>query len=237
MVDSRKISEGRLTPGPGIARSPRRSRAQAEKLEAGRHGRAGEVPNSLKKSDPVILDEQFHNVLEAAGNGEEWAWASLYREVAPVVLRYLRARGAPEAEDLLGEVMLKVVRKLPGFVGGEPEFRAWVLTIARNRLIDEGRRSARRRVEPAPDELLLRSAPVGDAEQDALRALTTQRVRSVLDRLSTDQRDVLLLRILGRLTIEEVARVLGKRPGAVKALQVRGLAALRRAISTEAVSL
>jgi RNA polymerase sigma factor (sigma-70 family) len=185
----------------------------------------------------VSLGDQFHSILQAARTGAEWAWVALYREVAPVVVRYLRARGASEPDDVLGEVMVRVVLKLAQFQGGASEFRAWVLAIARNRLFDEFRRRSRRPVDPAPDERVVASGPIGDAEDDALRRLEAQRVRSILGRLSPDQRDVLLLRILGRLTIEEVARVVGKRPGAVKALQARGLAAIRRAISAEAVSL
>jgi len=199
--------------------------------------RSSELLPTSPPTPLVSLGDQFHSILQAARTGAEWAWVALYREVAPVVVRYLRARGASEPDDVLGEVMVRVVLKLAQFQGGASEFRAWVLAIARNRLFDEFRRRSRRPVDPAPDERVVASGPIGDAEDDALRRLEAQRVRSILGRLSPDQRDVLLLRILGRLTIEEVARVVGKRPGAVKALQARGLAAIRRAISAEAVSL
>jgi DNA-directed RNA polymerase specialized sigma24 family protein len=80
-----------------------------------------------------------------------------------------------------------------------------------------------------------RSAP--SAETEALAALGTERVRALLDGLSPDQRDVLLLRLLGDLTVEQAAGVLGKRPGAVKALQRRGLAAVSRALAAQGVTL
>jgi RNA polymerase sigma-70 factor (ECF subfamily) len=103
--------------------------------------------------------------------------------------------------------------------------------------VDEHRKLVRRRTEPIPVEDLAEIGPRADAETEAMRALADDRVRSVLDRLTPDQRDVLLLRILGGLTIEEVATVVRKRPGAVKALQARGLAAIRDKIELGAVTL
>jgi RNA polymerase sigma factor (sigma-70 family) len=183
----------------------------------------------------VALGEDFERVLRAARLGEEWAWAAIYRDLSPFVLRYLKAHGACEPEDLLGEVFVGVVRKVGAFDGREADFRAWVFTIARNRLTDEWRRRRRDPCQPViADDLedLRGSAAEEDvSERDAIR-----HVVSVIERLSTDQRDVLFLRIVAGLTVEEVARVVAKSPGAVKALQVRGLEAIRREISREAVS-
>jgi DNA-directed RNA polymerase specialized sigma24 family protein len=68
----------------------------------------------------------------------------LYELFASRVLAYLRAQGAPDCEDLLGEVFLQIARDLPRFRGDDDEARRWVFTIARNRLIDERRRRSRR---------------------------------------------------------------------------------------------
>jgi RNA polymerase sigma-70 factor (ECF subfamily) len=182
----------------------------------------------------MALAPSFASVLAAARMGAAWAWTSIYRELAPPVLGYLRGQGSPEAEDLTGEVFLQVVRDLSKFDGDEAAFRAWVFTIAHHRLLDNRRYSSRRPVDPAPDEVLEDRAPQGDTEDEALEKLAATRVRELIGRLSPDQRNVLLLRILGGLTVEEVARVTGKRQGAVKALQRRGLAALGREISNEA---
>ena len=78
--------------------------------------------------------------------------------------------------------------------------------------------------------------PVRDAEEDALSALGADRVEDAVRRLSPDQQAVLFLRIFAELTIDEVATVVGKRLGAVKQLQRRGLAALRRALRQESVT-
>jgi RNA polymerase sigma-70 factor (ECF subfamily) len=165
------------------------------------------------------------------------AASDVYRDLAPAVLGYLRAERAPDPDDLVGEVFLRAVRAIEGFEGDDRAFRAWIFTLARNLVIDRRRREARRRTDPVSDETLVTIGPIGDAEADAMRAIAEDRVRGVLDRLTTDQRDVLLLRILCDLSIEQVATVLGKHPGAIKALQSRALATVRKRISTGAVSL
>jgi RNA polymerase sigma factor (sigma-70 family) len=148
-----------------------------------------------------------------------------------VVLGYLRGRGAPDPEDLAGEVFAQMVRDLPSFEGDRRAFRAWTLTIARNRLFDRRRRDARRPDAPHPDPgAALADSPAtagGDVIEDAHARLALERVTRALATLSPDQRDVLLLRIVGDLSLDEVARVVGKRRGAVKQLQRRGLAAIR----------
>jgi RNA polymerase sigma factor (sigma-70 family) len=178
----------------------------------------------------------FDAVLKAARTGEEWAWSALYAELAPALLGYLRARRAAQPEDLLGEVMLQIVRDLPSFDGGKHDFRAWAFTIAHHRLLDERRRSARRPAEPVPTEELERLGPRGNTVDDALRALSAERVGRLLARLSEDQQNVILLRVLGDLTCEEVAHVIDKTAGAVKALQRRGLEAIKRELANERVT-
>ena len=179
-------------------------------------------------------DQAFESTLRAARAGAEWAWRDLYAEIAPPVLGFLRARGAPDPEDLGGEVFVQVVRDLPRFEGDWRGFRAWVFAIARNRLLDQRRRETRRpdTTVAEPEEL---SEPMGDVTDEALARLELQRVTALLAELSSDQRDVLLLRVIGDLSIEEVAKAIGKRPGAVKQLQRRGLAAARRLLEKEDV--
>ena len=180
---------------------------------------------------------RFQTTLAAARKGDEGAWTEIYRSLAPGLLGYLRGQGAVEPEDLLGEVMVQLVRDVPRFVGDERRFRAFAFTIAHHRLIDDRRRRGRRPVEPAPDELLVQHGAVSDAEREALERLGAERLRTLIGRLSPSQRSVLLLRIFGGLTVEEVARAIGKRPGAVKALQRRALAAVARQLSKEGVPL
>jgi RNA polymerase sigma-70 factor (ECF subfamily) len=181
-------------------------------------------------------DWDFERALIAARAGSEWAWREIYADLAPLILRYLRGRGAIEPEDLLGDVFVQVVGKIDQFDGGADDFRAWVFTIARHRLIDTARSRARRPVDPVSDEVLVAAAGSADAEEQALSSLAVAEARKAIAQLSPDQQDVVLLRLVVGLSIKEVAAALGKNPGAIKALQVRAVAALRRNLP-EGVSL
>ena len=180
--------------------------------------------------------ERFTSLLEAAREGSEAAWQELYNSLAPLVLGYLRANRAPDPEDVLSEVFLQVARDIARFEGEEPGFRSWVFTIAHHRLIDARRHSARRPVELSaePPEPVERA---DDAADEALAKIGADEVQRVLGELSDDQRAVLLLRVIGDLSIDDVAKAVGKRPGAVKALQRRGLAAVKRELTRKGVSL
>jgi RNA polymerase sigma factor (sigma-70 family) len=185
----------------------------------------------------MAFGDDFPQILAAARVGADWAWTALYRDLTPSVRGYLRAHGALEPDDLVGEVFLQTVRDLDRFEGGEREFRTWVFTIVHHRLLDDGRRRSRRPVEPAPSEVLVRFGELGDVEEEAITGLTVTRIRQFVGRLSPDQRDVVLLRLFGDLATDDVAAIVGKRPGAVKALLRRGLASLRREMSREGVSI
>ena len=182
------------------------------------------------------VGESYDAVLAAAQGGAGWAAERLWTSLAPVVAGYLRAQGSTEPEDLTSEVFVGVFRSLATFSGSEEQFRSWVFTIAHRRLTDERRRAGRR--PPLigglePDD----GPPSPSAEHEALRQVSTERVRSLCERLVPDQRDVLLLRLVGGLTVEEVAAALDKTEGAVKALQRRALIAARRIVDREGVPL
>jgi RNA polymerase sigma factor (sigma-70 family) len=173
--------------------------------------------------------------LAAAQANAEWGWSGLYRNLAPSVTGYLRAQGAPEPDDLAADVFLQAVKALNRFKGDGAAFRSWLFCIAHNKLIDDSRYRSRRPVEPVGEPADDAAAPVG-VEDEVMTHLAEDRVKSLLDRLTFDQRNVLLLRIIAGLTVEEVASALGKNAPAVKALQRRGLACLKREISAQTVS-
>jgi RNA polymerase sigma factor (sigma-70 family) len=174
--------------------------------------------------------EPHEAVLSAARAGAAWAWERIYGELAPKVTGYLRAHGAGEPEDLAGEVFLQVVRGLPGFTGDWDEFRAWTFTIVHRRLVDDLRRRGRRPVvAEAADTIEALAGAGGDVSADAEAQIADAGVRAAIAALPRDQRAVVLLRIIGDLTIEEIARTLGKRPGAIKALQRRAFKRLEGA--------
>lgn len=176
----------------------------------------------------MIQGDEFQSTITAARAGAEWAWRALYADLAPPILRYVRGRGAPEPEDLTGDVFVQVVAKISQFEGEAEDFRAWVFTIARHRLIDGARSRSRRPVEPVTDEILEASGGSVNPELETLDRLAAGELRTAIGQLSPDQQDVVLLRLVAGLSISEVAAALGKKPGAIKALQMRGVAALRR---------
>ncbi len=183
-----------------------------------------------------MSEERFISLLGAARQGDEAAWRELYGGLAPVVLGYLRANAAPDPEDVLSEVFLQVARDIGKFEGDERGFRSWVFTIAHHRLIDARRHSARRPVELSAEP----PEPGGvadDAAEEALARIGTEEVKAILEVLSSEQRSVLLLRVIGDLSLEDVAKAVGKRTGAVKALQRRGLAAVKRELGRRGVTL
>ena len=176
-------------------------------------------------------------MVAAANAGGEWAWRELYRGYAPAVDRYLRARGVPDAEDLVGETFLRVVRHLDRFSGDEIDFRAWVFAIARNLVVDAARRNTRRPVRRDAGRTRCRRWPRWATPRTTRWASSgPPRSSGSCRELTEDQRDVLLLRIVGDLSVAQVAGILGRREGAVKMLQARGLATLRRIGYGEAVT-
>jgi RNA polymerase sigma-70 factor (ECF subfamily) len=193
---------------------------------------------SRDRADAVLIDdEQFHHVLNAARNDAGWAFEQLFHHFAPPVRGYLRAQGAVEPDELTNDVFLSAFRALDRFDGGGSAFRAWLFTIARNRLIDEHRRQTRRITTVPTDTALRTDEAGGDVETEALSNLRDEWAIDILRQLAPDQCDVLLLRIVCDLTINQIAQILGKRPGAVKALQRRGLSAVRRLLDEQGVPL
>lgn len=185
----------------------------------------------------MSLGEQFSTVLDAAKTGADWAWELLYDECSPVVLGYVRGRGAAEPEDLVAESFLHAVRSISSFSGDERGFRAWLLGIAHRRLVDDWRYRSRRPLSPATDETLEAAGGGGDVEEEALARTDGQQVLVCIRGLSPDQQDVLLLRLVADLSLDDVASILGKRLSAVKGLQRRGLARLHKELFRQGVSL
>jgi RNA polymerase sigma-70 factor (ECF subfamily) len=170
-----------------------------------------------------MIGEQFDEVLAGAQAGDEWAIGVLWRDLHPVLLRYLRSLEPGSADDVESETWLQAARDLRGFEGGEPAFRGWMFTIARHRLSDWRRKAARRPSIPvAPADLPVVTSP-DDPETAAIDQLGTDAAVTLVASLPEAQAEVVLLRVLGGLDVDQVAAIVGKRPGAVRVLQHRGL--------------
>jgi len=174
--------------------------------------------------------QEIPNLIELAQNGSPEAAGSLYHYHHPAIFRYLfyRTGDRQAAEDLTGEVFLKMMQALPGFNGGNGAFRAWLFQIARNLSIDHLRRALAHPHQEFPEEM---SAPGLDPERSTEASLTENALRTALTGLGDDQKDVILLRFIEGLPLAETARALHKSEDAVKGLQRRALIALREALS------
>lgn len=191
----------------------------------------GTVPATRRASLPV---DGLSPLVDAARDGSVSAFERLYRAMAAQVSSYLRWHRVSDPEGLTNDVFAQVHRKLESFEGDEQGFRSWVFTIAHHRMIDDRRRSHRQpTVDGDVDVEDHRST--GDVEDDAFAVLGSDRVRDLLSILSDDQRAVVLLRVVGDQSVEDVARILGKREGAIKALQHRAMGALRRHLARQTV--
>jgi RNA polymerase sigma-70 factor, ECF subfamily len=165
--------------------------------------------------------------LAAAGNGERWALAELFRAYQPHLLRYLRNREPSMADDLASEVWVSVARGLNRFDGDEPRFRGWIFTIGKYRLIEHRRKAARRKTDPISDDRLDAPAETGLGVDPATLVLDQMSAQEAIDRLiadlSPDQAEAVLLRVLAGLDVNEVATAMGRSAGSVRVLCHRAL--------------
>ena len=176
-----------------------------------------------------MIGPLFPDLLAAAQGGDEQAFAVLWRELQPAVLRYFRVAAGEAAEDLAADTWMSVIRGLGRFRGDERAFRAWIFTVARHRAIDWRRRAGRRPTWVAAEELAEWPAP-DDPVLQVLEGQSTRAALALVAELPPDQAEVVALRVLGGLEVAEVARIVGKRPGTVRVLAHRGLRRLARRV-------
>jgi RNA polymerase sigma-70 factor, ECF subfamily len=169
-----------------------------------------------------MIGAAFSVTLASAQGGDEMAFACLFRDVQPALLRYLQVI-TPEAEDVAGDTWLQVVKALPGFRGGEQAFRAWLFTIARHRAVDAGRSRSRRPDLPLAVTGAMDHPTVPDTADLALEAISTQSALALIKTLPRDHAEIIMLRVVAGLEAADVARIVGKTPGAVRVTAHRAL--------------
>ena len=166
-------------------------------------------------------------LIQRAKRGDRTAFAEIYDRHQPAIYRYIfyQVSDAATAEDLTGEVFVRLVEKIDRFTYRGRPLLAWLYTIARNLVADYHRRAAKS--EPLSlDEQLVADAV--DPETAAEHSLTQDKLTAAIVHLTEDQRQVILLKFIEGLDNETVAQTLGKTVGSVKSLQHRALGALRR---------
>ena len=168
------------------------------------------------------------DALDEARRGQEWGVVVLFRAFNPGLVRFLRHHVRGFEEDVASEVWVSAARLLPRFRGTRWAFRALLFTLARRRTVDHYRRKAR---QPSLVELGEVNEPVdgADLETAVVADLSAQEaIEALVKGLPTTQAEVVLLRVVGELSVDEVAEMLGRSPGSVRVIQHRALQRLAR---------
>ena len=183
-----------------------------------------------------MMGTSFTAVLERTRDGDPAAFATLWHEFQPPLLRYLRVTTNGAAEDVAAETWAAVAASISRFDGDETAFRAWLFTVARRRAIDHFRRESRRPsvpVDPTTLGAVSIAAHGADPGETAVSTLETEAALRRIAELPRGQRDAVLLRTIAGLDVAHVAAIMGKRPGAVRVLAHRGLRTLALRLAEE----
>jgi RNA polymerase sigma-70 factor (ECF subfamily) len=181
-------------------------------------------------------DGELGAAVARAQDGDEAAFAVAYRIVQPGLLGYLRGIVGDDAEDVASDAWLEIARDLGRFRGDGAGFRGWTATIARHRALDHLRRLRVRPRSATLEQDVLDLAGPHSTHDQALETLSTERALELVRGLPRDQAEAVLLRVVVGLDGPAAARVLGKRPGAVRTAAHRGLKRLARQLGVEGVT-
>jgi RNA polymerase sigma-70 factor (ECF subfamily) len=177
--------------------------------------------------------------VRAAQEGDEEAFRIMYRAVQPQLLQYVRGFvGAADAEDVASEAWLQIARDLASFRDlGDGDtgdaIRGWTARIARNRALDHLRAVGRRPATAVGVEELLDRPAGEDTAEEAVAAVGTGQALAAIASLPRDQAEAVLLRVVMGLDSKTAAKVLGKRPGAMRMATSRGLRRLAELLESD----
>jgi RNA polymerase sigma-70 factor (ECF subfamily) len=178
----------------------------------------------------TLSDHEESGLIARAKRGDEAAIGQLYRQHAPGIYGYIASRvGDPAlADDLTSEAFLRALEGLPQFEYRGISISAWLYRIAHDRMADHFRRQARRPTAPLEDDLLATQDGFDQALDTRLRL---EQVNEAIERLTPQQHQVILLRFVAGLKLQEVAYVMAKSTAAIKMLQLRALTRLKQLVA------
>jgi RNA polymerase sigma-70 factor (ECF subfamily) len=182
-----------------------------------------------------VIGAAFQVALAKAQNGDDAAFTCIFRDVQPVLVRYLRVIAPDASDDVAGDTWVHVVDGLTGFRGDEAAFRAWLFTIARHRAVDRGRWRARHATVTLEDSGAAERLTAPDAAEVALERIGLRAALTAVAQLPGDQAEIIMLRMVAGLDTRQVARITGKSPGAVRIAAHRGLRRLASVASSTGV--
>jgi len=168
-------------------------------------------------------------LVHKAKRGDKEAFGKLYRKYLGTIYRYIFFRvnqDRPQAEDLTEMVFFKSWEKLDKFNEHGPGFRAWIYTIAHNLVIDYYRESKLQVElnEAIPDESQ-------NIEEKVFQDLENKNLMEAIKQLSEEQREVIIMKFIERLSNKEISRILNKNEVAIRALQYRALKNLKQILT------
>nr|MBC7244352.1 sigma-70 family RNA polymerase sigma factor [Chloroflexota bacterium] len=184
-----------------------------------------------EESSPYIQSNEESALLKRAREYDQAAIAEIYDRYSLRIYNYIyhRLGNAPLAEDLTATVFLRMLEAIRSSRAWQTSFSGWLYRIAHNLVVDHFRTGRR-------DDVPLDDWPVASHEHPAdvaERSLTQQRLRAAITQLTEEQSLVITLKFLEGMSNAEIAQLMGKSEGAIKSLQFRALAALRRLIGGE----
>lgn len=170
-------------------------------------------------------------LVQKAQNGDEEAFGALYDQHAQAVFRFLAGNlgNQQEAEDLTTEVFLRIWKALPDYEASGTPFSAFVFRIARNLLIDRYRANGRRQLSVSIEDIGLEEV-LADPDQNIPDPQQYQSLHAALQSVRSEYREVLVLRFLNDFSVEEIAELMQRSPGAIRVLQHRAIAAVRKVL-------
>lgn len=180
-----------------------------------------------------MLDAELETLLTDARSGDDDAFARIWRDLNPSVVRYAMTLSGHRGEDAAAEAWLEVVKRLNAFTGTYSAFKSWVFTIARSKVVDEWRYDNRRPADAMPDLETIHQASAPSAADLALETLATDEALKLIRRLPREQAEVVLLRVVAGLDVEAVSKIVGCSAGNVRVRQHRGLRQLAQILARQ----
>jgi RNA polymerase sigma-70 factor (ECF subfamily) len=195
---------------------------------------AGTNVTSVRIPDPALPVDP--TILRRAVARDSAAFGVLYEAHLPRVYRHVRYRVADAelAEDITSMVFLRAWQAIDRYkpVEGRP-FLAWLFTIANNLIVDHHRRTRHVAGDLDPSR---HKAATPDPEESAIGADLNDRILAAIARLKPEYQLIVSLRLIEDMEYEDIARVMGKKPGALRVLLFRALAALREDLARRGVA-
>lgn len=190
---------------------------------------------AVREDVPDTEHGELRALVLRAKAGDNDAFGTLYDRYLDLVYRYIyfRVGSHPLAEDLTSETFLRALRRITDFTWQGRDFGAWLVTIARN-LVTDHFKSSRYRLEVTTAEVL--DVPIDGAhipENAVVTAIINDRVLRAVRELNPEQQECVVLRFLHGLSLAETALIMGKKSGAIKALQFRAIRSLARALKPD----